>query len=382
MEEKEVNYKKSLLIALLSVSFLGAITTTRVFASQNQTSVGVQGAQINGTDKIAKQIQGNDALQMHKNLATQTKRMTSQKVMITLEKYVLGRSLDITGSYNGTDAVYLRAEVNGKKDTLVPSRELASGEISYYVGNLKASDNVDMVLFNKNYQEIGRQVVTITMPPKEPITLNKYIVGESTFITGSYAGTNAVYLRAEVNGKKERLVTSKELASGKINYYVGKLKQNDQAEIVLFDKNYQEISRQMVPMSVEQVFDIKGQSVDGNPNKLLIKFKDQQLTISENYLPGRSVMMNDQFKNKLYFSISVMGPQGENLFSMLWNGNSRVSNRQMGTFEIPNGSTISMYHAQGNTLFDTNDNVTLRNKTGNNYTYKVENDRLVLINVS
>lgn len=122
-----MNYKKSLLIALLSVSFLGAITTTRVFASQNQTSVGVQGAQINGTDKIAKQIQGNDALQMHKNLATQTKRMTSQKVMITLEKYVLGRSLDITGSYNGTDAVYLRAEVNGKKDTLVPSRELASG---------------------------------------------------------------------------------------------------------------------------------------------------------------------------------------------------------------------------------------------------------------
>lgn len=469
MEEKEVNYKKSLLIALLSVSFLGAITTTRVFASQNQTSVGVQGAQINGTDKIAKQIQGNDALQMHKNLATQTKRMTSQKVMITLEKYVLGRSLDITGSYNGTDAVYLRAEVNGKKDTLVPSRELASGKISYYVGNLKASDNVDMVLFNKNYQEIGRQqvtfeepvkpvitlenyivgrslvisgsyhgasatymraevngrkdylvsteslkrgiinyyvgnlkptdkvaivlfdqnyqeigrqVVTITMPPKEPITLNKYIVGKSTFITGSYAGTNAVYLRAEVNGKKERLVTSKELASGKINYYVGKLKQNDQAEIVLFDKNYQEISRQMVPMSVEQVFDIKGQSVDGNPNKLLIKFKDQQLTISENYLPGRSVMMNDQFKNKLYFSISVMGPQGENLFSMSWNGNSRVSNRQMGTFEIPNGSTISMYHAQGNTLFDTNDNVALRNKTGTNYIYKVENDRLVLINVS
>ena len=56
MEEKEVNYKKSLLIALLSVSFLGAITTTRVFASQNQTSVGVQGAQINGTDKIAKTL--------------------------------------------------------------------------------------------------------------------------------------------------------------------------------------------------------------------------------------------------------------------------------------------------------------------------------------
>ncbi|MCH1975726.1 hypothetical protein MCG01_00915 [Enterococcus hirae] len=150
----------------------------------------------------------------------------------------------------------------------------------------------------------------------------------------------------------------------------------------MYDQDYQEISRQMVPMSVEQVFDIKGQSVDGNPNKLLIKFKDQQLTISENYLPGRSVMMNDQFKNKLYFSISVMGPQGENLFSMSWNRNSRVSNRQMGTFEIPNGSTISMYHAQGNTLFDTNDNVTLRNKTGNNYTYKVENDRLVLINVS
>ncbi|OWW67017.1 hypothetical protein C656_06875 [Enterococcus hirae 57-03-H11] len=53
----------------------------------------------------------------------------------------------------------------------------------------------------------------------------------------------------------------------------------------------------------------------------MIQFKDQQLTISENYLPGQSVVMNVQLKNKLYFSISVMGPQGENLFSMSWISN-------------------------------------------------------------
>jgi len=38
-------------------------------------------------------------------------------------------------------------------------------------------------------------------------------------------------------------------------------------KIVLYDQDYQEISRQIVPISVEQNFDIKGQSVDGNPNK-------------------------------------------------------------------------------------------------------------------
>lgn len=99
--------------------------------------------------------------------------------------------------------------------------------------------------------------------------------------------------------------------------------------------DYQEISRQIVPISVKQNFDIKGQSVDGNPNKLLIQFKDQQLTISENYLLGQSVVMNDQLKNKLYFSISVMGPQGENLFSMSWISNqSKNLKTSFSCFEI------------------------------------------------
>ena len=189
------------------------------------------------------------------------------KTEITLNKYTVGSDTEITGTYNGTNAMYMQAEINGQKKAFVPSSRLVDGKIQYYVGQLQPADHVELVLFDQNYQEIGRQAVTITMPPKEPITLDKYIVGKSTFITGSYAGTNAVHLRAEVNGKKERLVTSKELASGKISYYIGKLKQNDQAEIVLFDNNYQEISRQMVSISVEQVFDIKGQSVDGNPNK-------------------------------------------------------------------------------------------------------------------
>lgn len=39
--------------------------------------------------------------------------------------------------------------------------------------------------------------------------------------------------------------------NGKINYYVGPLKQTDQVKIVLYDQDYQEISRQIVPMSVE-----------------------------------------------------------------------------------------------------------------------------------
>ncbi|WP_409023156.1 immunoglobulin-like domain-containing protein (plasmid) [Enterococcus faecium] len=72
-------------------------------------------------------------------------------------------------------------------------------------------------------------------------------VGESHTIIGSYDGTNAMYERVEINGEKGALVNPKELANGKISYYVGKeLKTTDDVQIVLFDKNFKEIGRQKV----------------------------------------------------------------------------------------------------------------------------------------
>ena len=368
----KMNYRKSLFITLLSVSVLGTATHANVFADQQSEKPGVTQSAKKPAVKAAEPTK-------------QIGKATQKNVTITLNPYVVGRSLNITGSYNGTNAVYLRAEVNGQKKTLVSSKELASGKINYYVGNLTATDKAEIVLFDKNYQEIGRQQVTITEPVKTQITLDPYVVGRSLNITGSYNGTNAVYMRAEVNGQKQGLVSSKALASGKINYYVGNLKATDKAEIVLFDKNYQEIGRQAVPFSVNQLFYISGPVIVGGTDaRLVISANNQKMTITNQagVRPGTVGPMNNNYGHAPYFTLQVTGPNGASIYNNTWYGDTMVpSSGVVATFNIPDGSTVSMYHAEGYTRFSTNDNSALRTKTGTNYTYKMENNRLVLTNV-
>ncbi|HGV8438783.1 TPA: immunoglobulin-like domain-containing protein, partial [Enterococcus faecium] len=143
-------------------------------------------------------------------------------------------------------------------------------------------DNVEVVIFDKNYQEIGRQKVTIEEQVATKLTLDPYTVGKSSTITGSYNGTNGVFLRAEVNGEKKALVSSKDLAQGKINYYIGKdLKTGDNVEVVIFDKNYQEIGRQKVT--------IEEQVAQNNSIRLNLKGKDCYLYVENGFLVGDGV---------------------------------------------------------------------------------------------
>lgn len=307
------------------------------------------------------------------------------KTVVTLGKYVVGTSSTISGTYNGTNAVYMQAIVNDKKQAFVQSRELASGKINYYVGKLNTGDKAEIVLFDKNYQEIGRQQVTIEGPAQVSMTLDKYIIGRSTNVTGTYNGTDAKFIRAEVNGKKEALVPSKALASGKINYFVGNLKAGDNVVIVLFNNKYEEIGRQAVPFSVNQLFYISGSVITGGSDaRLVISVNNQKMTITNQagVRPGTVGPMNDNFGHAPYFTLQVTGPNGASIYNNTWYGDTRVpSSGVAATFNIPDGSTVSMYHAEGYTRFSTNDNSALRPKTGKNYTYKMENNRLVLTNV-
>ena len=219
------------------------------------------------------------------------------------------------------------------------------------------------------------------------MTLDPYEVGKSSTITGSYDGTNGVFIRAEVNGEKKGLVSSKDLAQGKISYYIGKdLKAGDNVEVVIFDKNYQEIGRQKVQISVEsveQVFYIKGISTYGVENKLLIKVKDHKINIKENYYSGRSARMHSGYGSSVYFSLNASNPKGESIVKKEWKGNDLVSVKDLGTYDVPEGSTVKMYHAEGNGhRFSTNNDAELKSKTGKTYTYKMEDNRLVLVSAS
>lgn len=306
------------------------------------------------------------------------------QLSMTLDKYIIGRSTNVTGTYNGTDAKFIRAEVNGKKGALVQSKELASGKINYFVGNLKAGNNVVIVLFNNKYEEIGRQQVTLAEPVPIRFNLDNYVLGDSNSITGTYDGTNAVYMQAEVNGKKEGLVKSKELASGKIKYYVGSLKQNDKAEIVLFDKNYQEIGRQVVPFSVNQVFYFDGVHLgnESSDTRVTLTAKNQHVVIQEVLPAGHTAQVHPGFGSRFYFSIAIKNPQGQWITHLNWSGNYWSSHVVNGSYDVPNGSTVQISHREASTRFNTNDNSALKNKAGITYTYKMENNRLVLVGVS
>lgn len=382
----KMNYRKSLFITLLSVSVLGTATNANVFADQQSEKPGVtQPAKSN--EKGATTASSSSAKTPAVKAAEPTKqtgKAAQKNVTITLNPYVVGRSLNITGSYDGTNAVYLRAEVNGQKKALVSSKELASGKINYYVGNLKATDKAEIVLFNKDYQEIGRQQVTIKEPVKTQITLEPYVVGRSLNITGNYNGTNAVYMRAEVNGQKKGLVSSKGLTSGKISYYVGNLKATDKAEIVLFDKNYQEIGRQVVPFSVNQVFYFNGVhlSNESSDTRVTLTAKNQHVVIQEVLPAGHTAQVHPGFGSQFYFSIAIKNPQGQWITHLNWSGDYWSGHVVNGSYDVPNGSTVQISHREASTRFNTNDNSALKNKAGITYTYKMENNRLVLVGVS
>ncbi|MCH1976720.1 hypothetical protein MCG01_06220 [Enterococcus hirae] len=307
-------------------------------------------------------------------------------IKFTLDNYVLGDSNSITGTYEGTNAVYMQAQVNGKKEALIKSKELASGKINYYVGELKETDKAEIILFDKNYQEIGRQQVNIVKPAQVKVSLNNYDIGKSTAITGTYEGTNAVYMQAVVNGEAKDLQTSKELETGKINYNLSGLKQTDNVQIVLYNKGHQEIGRQVVPFSVNQVFYISGILISGgNDNRLLISTENQHMTITNNagVRPGTLGPMHSGFGHAPYFTLKVTGSNGNSIYDNTWYGDTLIpSSGVAASFNVPNGSTVSMYHAEGYTRFGTNDNDALRSKTGTNYSYKMENNRLVLVNVA
>lgn len=310
------------------------------------------------------------------------------KTEITLNKYIVGTDTEITGTYNGTNAIYMQAEVNGQKKAFVPSPRLVDGKIQYYVGRLQPVDHVELVLFDQNYQEIGRQSVKVTEPAQVKINLADYVIGKSDRILGTYEGPKATYMQAEVNGQKKALVPSVELTNGKINYYVGPLKQTDQVKIVLYDQDYQEIGRQTVPLSVKQEFYILGPAMDGtsgNTERLLITAENQRVSVKAmaNALKGVMVPMDNAFGHAPYFTLRITNPDNQMIYSAVFRGDMKVGyDVPLGMVSVPNGSKVVMEHAEGTTRFTTNDNHALRNKLGKTYTYKMEDNRLVLLSVT
>ncbi|SDN89388.1 hypothetical protein SAMN04487774_11283 [Enterococcus faecalis] len=200
---------------------------------------------LKGTDKVEVTL-FNDAYQ---EVARQAVQVTAvEKVEITsIDTYKPGVSNWVTGKVSGTSAKYMQLLVNGQKTSLVSSEELAHGTFSYYKAGLKSTDKVEIILYDKNYQEVARKDVPIEgNAPAKITSVDPYEVGKSEWITGKIIGDNAAYIRVTVNGVKKAMVSFKN-TDGTFKYYLAGLKSTDKVEVEIFDSEFNKLSQMAVP---------------------------------------------------------------------------------------------------------------------------------------
>ncbi|MEY8515267.1 putative mucin/carbohydrate-binding domain-containing protein [Lactococcus taiwanensis] len=148
--------------------------------------------------------------------------------------------------------------------------------------------------------------------------------------------------------------------------------------------------------SVEQVLSIGGQGIGGYSDhshdsgfaRISLKVKDHKLSL----VKGSDYQFHwEGWKSSKYASIKLTAPNGTVLYDQAWKGNESVEGngyQKFGTFaqyDLPEGSTVEVYHAEGPWhRFSTNNDVELKSKLGKSgytYTYQMKNNQLVLQSV-
>lgn len=195
---------------------------------------------LKATDKVTLQLFDDSYYQ----LAEETVPVkTTAPIKIThIDPYTEGQTQFITGTFTGEGVAYVRIVVNGEKKTLISTKKLAEGTFKYFADNLKSTDHVSIQLFDASYKQVANVPVTIKKteaPESVKITsVDPYIEGKSQFVTGTYTGSGAAYMKVIVNGKKEALIPMSGLPEGTFKYYLTGLKKNDQITISLYNKSY------------------------------------------------------------------------------------------------------------------------------------------------
>ena len=204
-------------------------------------------AGLKATDKVMVAIYNANYEELGQKEVTITPGMPTK--IVNVYPYVEEKDNWITGKYEGLAPAYIGVTVNGVKKPSVSFKGTADNTFKYYLPGLKATDKVEVTLFNDAYQEVSRQTIQVIGVEKVEITsIDTYKPGVSNWVTGKVSGTSAKYMQLMVNGQKTGLVSSDDLAHGTFSYYKAGLKRTDKVEIILYDKNYQEVAHKEVPI--------------------------------------------------------------------------------------------------------------------------------------
>ncbi|MGC3435378.1 Ig-like domain-containing protein, partial [Enterococcus faecalis] len=101
---------------------------------------------------------------------------------------------------------YIRVIVNGEKKALIPMTGQEAGKFKYYISGLKATDKVEVVLYDGGYKELASKTVTVTAPAVLAPTTISNIDTKTTTVTGT----------GEPNATIQLKVGDKVIAEGKI----------------------------------------------------------------------------------------------------------------------------------------------------------------------
>ncbi|WP_445450039.1 toxin Cry1Ac domain D-VI-related protein [Enterococcus lactis] len=149
-----------------------------------------------------------------------------------VDSYIVGQSEWVTGTCTGNKASQIGLEVNGVMQAIVPSDDLKNGTFKYYAGTeLTEADQVQVVLFDSQYQEVARKAVPVEGIKTDITKVDPYIVGQSEWITGECTGTRAANIGVSVNGVMRAIVPSEDLKNGTFKYYIGKCSELVQSKI-------------------------------------------------------------------------------------------------------------------------------------------------------
>lgn len=186
---------------------------------------------------------------------------TANATITKVDPYEEGKSNYVTGTYTGTGVSYIRVVVNGEKKTLIPMTGQEAGKFKYYINGLKATDKVEIALYDGSYKELARKNVTVVAPSAVSITkVDTYKEGVSNYVTGTYSGDGVAFMRIVVNGKNQALVPMNGQTQGFFKYYISNLKATDNVRIQLYNRDYTLLAQKQVP--IESTANIKFTGVE------------------------------------------------------------------------------------------------------------------------
>lgn len=241
-------------------------------------------------------------------------------------------------------------------------------------------------VFSSTVETVTNEDDTITL--KNPcVGFNGEVLKPKDLKGGVYNEKDNTITWSKDNFKKNAITSSDHCGNVLLEFEAEGRQENEGACINVY-VNSQESFEQSIVIGGQGIGGYSDHSHDSGFARVTLNVKDHKASL----VKGSDYQFHwDGWKSSTYASIKLTDPNGSVLYDQSWKGNESVKGngyRKFGTFaqyDLPEGSTVEIYHAEGPWhRFHTSNDGELKAKLGNagyTYTYKMQNSQLVLQSV-